>query len=107
MKLLGFLTPSELLDCFGESVKGFMPCLEDAWLARPRKELGDKVASWKRTLLTPLWAESFPTCHPGLPPWAVFWRRFAAGNYDSLATRGSEFEFSHRFSRANDPRLGT
>src|SRR5947208_16498039 len=37
---------------------------------------------------------------PELPPWAVFWRRFAAGNYDSLATCGSEFEFSHRLSRA-------
>src|SRR5437870_9303805 len=34
--------------------------------------------------------------HPGISPWAVFWRRFAAGNYDSLATCGSEFKFSHR-----------
>src|SRR5947208_17130341 len=37
---------------------------------------------------------------PELPPWAVFWCRFAAGNYDSLSTCGSEFEFSLRLYRA-------
>jgi len=47
-----------------------------------------------------LWGWVISHLHPGLPPWAVFWRRFAAGNYDSLATCGSEFEFSHRLSRA-------